>query len=106
MTECTFDMTNLTLKCVGHATESGEDSSICTALTTLVLTLAYDIDEAADMCEEKEIEIKPGYYYIRVKPKEEAREQIEFLFTAFINGIYMLSEDTKISKHITLTVTM
>lgn len=104
MTKCTFDMNALELICKGHASEEGEDKSICAALTSLMLTLAFDIDEAADMCEEKEIKIESGYYCIRVKPKEDAREMIEFLFTAFVNGIYMLSEDPELSKHITLEV--
>lgn len=103
MTKCTFDMKNLDLICEGHASE-GEDKSICAALTSLMLTLAFDIDEAADMCEEKEIKIESGYYHIRVKPKEGSREMLEFLFTAFVNGIYMLSEDPKLKEHITLEV--
>lgn len=103
MTKCKFDMDNLDLECVGHASE-GEDKSICAALTSLALTLAFNIDQAAELLEEKEVKIESGYYHIRVKPKENAREQIEFLFTAFINGIYMLSEDPELSKHITLEV--
>lgn len=104
MTKCTFDMDNLELICIGHASGEGEDKGICAALTSLVLTLAFDIDEAADMCDEKEIKIESGYYYIRVKPIDSAREQLEFLFSAFVNGIYMLSEDPKLKEHITLEV--
>lgn len=103
-THCKFDMDNLDLECVGHAAEEDNDKGICVALTTLVLTLAYDVEESASMCEEKDIKIEPGYYHIRVKPIEGAREQMEFLFGAFVNGIYMLSEDPKIKEHITLEV--
>ena len=103
MTKCKFDMTNLDLECVGHASE-GEDKSICAALTSLVLTLSFNIDQAAELLEEKEVKIESGYYHIRVKPKEDASDQIEFLFSAFINGIYMLSEDPELKKHITLEV--
>ena len=103
MTKCTFDMTNFDLECVGHASE-GEDKSICAALTSLVLTLAFNVDQAAELLEEKEVKIESGYYHIRVKPKEDARDQIEYLFTAIVNGIYMLSEDPELSKHITLEV--
>lgn len=105
MTECTFDLNKYELTCKGHASGEGDDKSICTALTTLVLTLAFDIDEIADLCSEKEIKIEPGYYHIKVTPAEGAEEQIAFLFTAFVNGIYMLSEDEKLKEHITLTVT-
>ena len=103
MTECIFNMTNLDLECVGHASE-GEDKSICAALTSLALTLAFNIDQAAELLEEKEVKIESGYYHIRVKPKEDARDQIEYLFTTIVNGIYMLSEDPELSKHITLEV--
>lgn len=103
MTKCKFDMTNLDLECVGHASE-GEDKSICAALTSLALTLAFNIDQAAELLEEKEVKIESGYYHIRVKPKEDARDQIEYLFTTIVNGIYMLSEDPELSKHITLEV--
>lgn len=104
MTECTFNMKTLDLRCVGHASDNDDDKGVCAALTSLMLTLAFDIEEASDMCEEKEIKIASGNYHIRVKPFEETREQIEFLFTAFVNGIYMLSEDPKLKQHITLTV--
>ncbi len=104
MTKCKFDYNNLELICEGHASERDEDNSICTALTTLVLTLAYDVDQLADLCEEKTVDIKPGYYHIKVTPTAEGKEQLEFLFTAFVNGIYMLSEDEKISQHIKLEV--
>ena len=103
MTECTFDIANLDLECVGHASE-GEDKSICAALTSLVLTLAFNVDQAAELLEEKEVKIESGYYHIRVTPKEDAREQVEYLFDAFVNGIYMLSEDPKLKEHITLNV--
>ena len=103
MTKCKFDMANLDLECVGHASE-GEDKSICAALTSLVLTLSFNIDQAAELLLEKEVKIESGYYHIRVKPKEDARDQIEFLFSVFVNGIYMLSEDPTLKEHITLEV--
>ena len=104
MTECIFDMSKFELVCKGHASEEGEDKSICAALTTLVLTLAFDIDEIADLCAEKEIKIESGYYYIKVTPVEGAEDQLAFLFSAFVNGIYMISEDEKLKEHITLEV--
>jgi uncharacterized protein YsxB (DUF464 family) len=104
MTECIFDMSKFELVCKGHASEEGEDKSICAALTSLALTLAFNIDQAAELLEEKEVKIESGYYHIRVKPKEDARDQIEYLFTTIVNGIYMLSEDPELSKHITLEV--
>lgn len=103
MTKCKFDMTNFDLECVGHASEGG-DKSICAALTSLVLTLAFNVDLAAELLEEKEVKIESGYYHIRVKPKEDARDQIESIFSVLVNGIYMLSEDPKLKEHITLEV--
>lgn len=106
MTECRYNMTTLDLECIGHASEDGDDGKICAALTALMLTLAFDIDEAEanGMIKNKEIEIRSGYYHIRVEPEEEAREQMIFLLGAFANGIYMLSETPKLKEHIKLIV--
>lgn len=104
MTECTFDMNKLDLRCVGHASDNEDDKGVCAALTSLALTLAFNIEVGADMCEEKEIQITSGDYHIRVKPFEETRELVESIFTVIVNGIYMLSEDPKLKQHIKLKV--
>lgn len=106
MTECTYKYNNKShdLVCQGHASEEGEDKSVCAAVTVLLHTLAFDIEESNDMCAEKEIKVEDGYYHIKVKPIEGAEEQMEFLFGAFVNGLYMLSEDPKLKKRITLNV--
>lgn len=106
MTECIYKYNSKSydLVCQGHASEEGEDKSVCAAITVLVHTLAFNVEESAEMCAEKEIKVEPGYYRIKVKPVDGAEEQMEFLFGAFLNGLYMLSEDPKLKERITLKV--
>lgn len=104
MTECTFEISKngeFNLECIGHAAEEGDDPRICVAVTTLLHTLAFNLEESASQCEEKKIECKDGYYHITVKPKQGIEEQMEFLFGAFMNGLYMLSEVPELKSHIT-----
>lgn len=106
MTECTYlyNSKRHELVCDGHAVTEGEDKSVCAAITILMHTLAFDIEESTEMCAEKQIEVKDGFYRIIVTPIDGAEEQMGFLFGAFVNGLYMLSEDPKLKEHITLKV--
>lgn len=106
MTECIYkyNSKSFDLVCQGHASEEGEDKSACAAITVLVLTLAFNVEEWAELCAEKEIKVEPGYYHIKVKPVDGAEEHMENLFGAFLNGLYMLSEDPKLKERIKLKV--
>lgn len=104
MTKCRFEYTKdggFVLECIGHAAEEGDDPRICVAATTLLHTLAFNLQCAAELCEQKDIECKDGYYHITVKPIEGYEEQIEYLFTIMNNGLYALSEVPELKEHIT-----
>lgn len=108
MTDCTYKINRKyhEIICDGHAVDvnEGDDRSVCASITVLLHTLAFDIEESSAMCDVKEIDVAPGYYHIKVVPIEGAEEQMEFLFGAIVNGIFMLSEDPKMKKHITFKV--